>query len=732
MIHFFKLATTYQMKNLKQTNTFRSTILGAIIFLLLGVQPIFSQDGNETECPFFNIESGAQDGVAFALLSSDVDATISGVIANVKIEQTYFNSGDSIIDASYIFPMSTNAAVYGMKMIVNERVITAVIKRKEEAQEIFDTANEAGQTASLLELQRPNVFQMSLANIVPGDTVKIEMVYTELLVPEKGEYQFVFPTIVGPRFTNEGEEWVNQSIQDSFPTAETELNIDLKIIAGMVVNADCKSHDVTFNYEGSTVECSLSTNPAVDFIVDYTLDRGAIETGLLLYEGPEENFFLSMIQPAKPDTDYESPDREYIFIMDVSGSMNGEPLEISKTLITNLLNDLRTTDKFNIMFFAGGNSILFENSRFATLANIDEATSMINSLSSAGSTQLLPALNRALNMSGVDGFSRTFVILSDGYVTVEKEAFQLIRENLNEANFFAFGIGGSVNRFIIEGIAYVGEGEAFVATDNEDAFELAARFGEYIERPALTNIQVDFSGVDVYDVEPISVPDVFAERPIIVYGKYNTPANGRITITGDYDEVEISSVLSFEDYTENMEENIALKYLWARKKIRLMSDYGVGSNENDTISIEEEITLLGLQYSLVTEFTSFVAVDSLSVSTAGETGGENEDNGDDTSSISEWAPERRPDKNYLNLGRNINSEEQLLELSFENIRDLIVGELMLRITDINGRVLQVKDLRYADLENILTLRLDGMSSGIYFVSLVSEDEILDTEKFMIF
>ena len=732
MIHFFKLATTYQMKNLKQTNTFRSTILGAIIFLLLGVQPIFSQDGNETECPFFNIESGTQDGVAFALLSSDVDATISGVIANVKIEQTYFNSGDSIIDASYIFPMSTNAAVYGMKMIVNERVITAVIKRKEEAQEIFDTANEAGQTASLLELQRPNVFQMSLANIVPGDTVKIEMVYTELLVPEKGEYQFVFPTIVGPRFTNEGEEWVNQSIQDSFPTAETELNIDLKIIAGMVVNADCKSHDVTFNYEGSTVECSLSTNPAVDFIVDYTLDRGAIETGLLLYEGPEENFFLSMIQPAKPDTDYESPDREYIFIMDVSGSMNGEPLEISKTLITNLLNDLRTTDKFNIMFFAGGNSILFENSRFATLANIDEATSMINSLSSAGSTQLLPALNRALNMSGVDGFSRTFVILSDGYVTVEKEAFQLIRENLNEANFFAFGIGGSVNRFIIEGIAYVGEGEAFVATDNEDAFELAARFGEYIERPALTNIQVDFSGVDVYDVEPISVPDVFAERPIIVYGKYNTPANGRITITGDYDEGEISSVLSFEDYTENMEENIALKYLWARKKIRLMSDYGVGSNENDTISIEEEITLLGLQYSLVTEFTSFVAVDSLSVSTAGETGGENGDNGDDTSSISEWAPDRRPDKNYLNLGRNINSEEQLLELSFENIRDLIVGELMLRITDINGRVLQVKDLRYADLENILTLRLDGMSSGIYFVSLVSEDEILDTEKFMIF
>jgi len=720
------------MKNLKQTNTFRSTILGAIIFLLLGVQPIFSQDGNETECPFFNIESGTQDGVAFALLSSDVDATISGVIANVKIEQTYFNSGDSIIDASYIFPMSTNAAVYGMKMIVNERVITAVIKRKEEAQEIFDTANEAGQTASLLELQRPNVFKMSLANIVPGDTVKIEMVYTELLVPEKGEYQFVFPTIVGPRFTNEGEEWVNQSIQDSFPTAETELNIDLKIIAGMVVNADCKSHDVTFNYEGNTVECSLSTNPAVDFIVDYTLDRGAIETGLLLYEGPEENFFLSMIQPAKPDTDYESPDREYIFIMDVSGSMNGEPLEISKTLITNLLNDLRTTDKFNIMFFAGGNSILFENSRFATLANIDEATSMINSLSSAGSTQLLPALNRALNMSGVDGFSRTFVILSDGYVTVEKEAFQLIRENLNEANFFAFGIGGSVNRFIIEGIAYVGEGEAFVATDNEDAFELAARFGEYIERPALTNIQVDFSGVDVYDVEPISVPDVFAERPIIIYGKYNTLANGRITITGDYDEGEISSVLSFEDYTENMEENIALKYLWARKKIRLMSDYGVGSNENDTISIEEEITLLGLQYSLVTEFTSFVAVDSLSVSTAGETGGENGDNGDDTSSISEWAPDRRPDKNYLNLGRNINSEEQLLELSFENIRDLIVGELMLRITDINGRVLQVKDLRYADLENILTLRLDGMSSGIYFVSLVSEDEILDTEKFMIF
>ena len=358
---------------------------------------LFGQD-DYTECPYFNVFSSDSSGVSFALASTDIDATISGVIANVEVEQLYLNTGDSTVNATYVFPMSTNAAIYSMEMDVNDRTIVAEIRRKDEAQEIFDNADSLGLTASLLEQERPNVFQMSLANIKPGDSLRIRMVYTELMVPTDGVYQFVFPSIVGPRYTTEGESWINQAAQTLYPVSQTDLNINLKINAGMLADAECVSHNTTFEYSGNSAETYLQTNPGADFIVDYSLNRDQIETGLLLYEGEDENFFLSIIQPPRPDLEYDSPEREYIFIMDISGSMKGEPIEVSKQLITDLLNDLNNGDKFNIIVFAGASSVLAPNSLPVTIENIDLAIDMIDNVSAGGGTNLLPAMEQALAM----------------------------------------------------------------------------------------------------------------------------------------------------------------------------------------------------------------------------------------------------------------------------------------------------------------------------------------------
>jgi Ca-activated chloride channel family protein len=210
-----------------------------LLFSLLFISPevAFCQDNDVTECPYFNVFSSDTNGVSFALLSTNVEATISGVIANVVVEQTYLNEGDSTLDATYVFPMSSKAAIYGMQMIIDDRTLVAEIRRKAEAQEIFENANEEGLTAALLEQNRPNVFQMSIANIASGDSIKVRMVYTELLVPNSGVYQFVFPNIVGPRYTTNGEPWVYQTIIDSLSTSETSLDINLKIIAGMPLSA---------------------------------------------------------------------------------------------------------------------------------------------------------------------------------------------------------------------------------------------------------------------------------------------------------------------------------------------------------------------------------------------------------------------------------------------------------------------------------------------------------------
>lgn len=717
------------MKTKKQLIQLKRIFLAALILFLSSTGVVFSQDDDATECPYFNVSSSDSTGVAFSLISTDVDATISGVIANVVVEQTYLNSGDSTIDATYVFPMSSKAAVYAMQMIIDGRTIEAVIKRKDEAQAIFENADSLGLTASLLEQERANVFQMSLANIDPGDSLTVRLVYTELLVPKNGIYQFVFPTIVGPRYTTNGEPWVSQTLQDAFPVSETDLNIDLKINAGMPVVAECTSHDAIFNYIDNSSQTSLATNPGDDFIVDYTLTRNQISTGMLLYEGEDEHFFLSMIQPAKPDIPFESPPREYIFIMDVSGSMLGTPIEISKELITNLLMDLDYEDKFNILFFSYGSAVLSTNSLAVTDDNIALAIEMIDNLETGGVTELLPAMERALSMEGTENFSRSFVVLTDGLVTVEKEAFDLIRQNLNEANFFSFGIGSPINRLIIEGIAYVGEGEPFIVSNFNDAGEAAETFKEYIERPVLTNIEASFEGIDVYDLEPLTIPDVFAERPIIIYGKYNGSAEGNITITGDYAGGTISSTLYFSDYTDNMEDNIALKYLWARKRIKLMSDYGIASNETDTLSIEEEITQLGLKYSLVTDYTSFVAVDSNAVTNTNVTN-DDSSGGGDLVYVDGFNSSSNTNKEIIKIIGSVTNAEALLRLQLENFDSYNYEDLSIQITTVDGRAITNYNLNSSDVENIIIIPMTQLPSGIYLVSLVANNQILDTEKML--
>jgi len=717
------------MKPASQLFKFQRCILIFSSLFLFITNVAFAQDTDATDCPYFSISSTDSTGVVFSLASTSIDATVSGVIANVVVEQLYLNTGDSIVDATYVFPMSTNAAIYGMEMDVNDRTIVAEIRRKAEAEAIFESADSSGLTASLLEQERPNVFQMSLANINPGDSITIRMVYTELLVPTGGIYQFVFPSIVGPRFTTNGEPWVNTVSQNSLPLSETELNVNLKINSGMPVSAECTSHVADFDNQGNSTETSITTNPGDDFIVNYSLDDDQIETGLLLYEDVDENFFLSMIQPAKHDVPFESPPREYIFIMDVSGSMSGEPIEVSKNMITNLLNDLNSDDKFNIIFFAGGSQILSPNALPVTNANIDMAIDMINNQSGGGGTQILPAMQQALDMQGTEDFSRTFIILTDGFVTVEKETYELIRENLNEANFFSFGIGSSVNREIIEGIAYVGEGESFVVTDDDDANEMAETFKSYVENPVLTNIEALFDGIEVYDVEPLTVPDVFAERPIIIYGKYISPAEGSVTIVGDYASGMVQSSLDFSDYTADSDENVALKYLWARKRIKLMGDYGIASNESDTISIEEEITLLGLKYSLITEFTSFVAVDSNAVTTTSENPGG--DNGGGTTVDVNDNASSNSGKDVIKVMGTIIGSNRLLRLKVENLSSYEMDDLTVQITNVDGHTFTYYNLKQTSEEDIVTIPLGDLGGGFYFVSLLSKSEILDTEKFVI-
>lgn len=585
-----------------------------------------SQD--KTLSPYFFVKSDDPSLDRLPLKSTSANVRISGVIADITVTQVYENEGKRPLEAIYVFPASTRAAVYGMKMTIGERVINARIDKREGARQQYEDAKQQGRSASLLEQQRPNVFQMNVANIMPGDVINVELSYTELLVPTERIYEFVYPTVVGPRYSNQpaggapsSEAWIENPYLHQGESPDYTFDIDVNIATGVPVRElVCASHKVKVHYSAPSA-ATVILDPSEkqggnrDYVLKYRLDGASIQSGLLLHEGENENFFLLMLEPPTRVTASAIPAREYIFIVDVSGSMHGFPLDISKKLLADLIGNLTPSDRFNVLLFAGGNSVLSEESLPATPENVSRAISLIEREQGGGGTELLPALKRALALPRAERCSRTVIIATDGYVSVEKESFDIIRKNLGNANTFAFGIGSSVNRYIIEGMARAGMGEPFIVTRPEEAPARAQAFRTMIRSPVLTGISVDFAGFDTYDVEPPAIPDVLAERPVIIFGKWRGRPRGRITLSGISGDRPYSDAIDVRTATPE-ETNSALRYLWARHRIASLSDDNLLEPNDERI---QQVTTLGLTYNLLTAYTSFVAIDTKIRNKDGET-----------------------------------------------------------------------------------------------------------------
>ena len=607
------------------------TLLGSLPILLIAAGTMIAaslqfdtekkSDPDKTLSPYFFVKSDTPGIDQLPLKATSAEVNIAGVIADVTVFQEYANEGKNPIEAIYVFPASTRAAVYSMKMTIGERTIVAKISEREQARKDYEEAKQQGKSASLLEQDRPNVFQMNVANIMPGDRIKVELNYTELLIPEDGVYEFVYPTVVGPRYSNQPavtapprEQWISNPYTHEGEKPLYDFDLKCALNAGMPVSdVICTSHKTDIKFD-SPQDAIIRLLPEEkqggnrDFILRYRLAGDKIQSGVLLYPGKDENFFLAMIQPPKQVRLSVVPPREYVFIVDVSGSMHGFPLDVSKKLLRDLIGNLRPTDRFNVLLFAGASNLFSETSVSANEENIKKAINFIDRQQGGGGTELLPALKRALSLTGTEGFARSFVIATDGYVDVEKQAFDLIRNNMNKANFFAFGIGSSVNRHIIEGMAHAGMGMPFVITKPGEAESTAQKFRKYIQNPVLTHIAVSYDKFDAYDVEPLSVPDVFSERPVLIFGKYRGTPSGSIVLKGTNGEGKYETSLQVNTVKAS-EDNVALRYLWARERIRTLSDYastGYGGNDE----YKPEIIELGLKYNLLTSYTSFLAIDN--------------------------------------------------------------------------------------------------------------------------
>jgi Ca-activated chloride channel homolog len=606
----------------------RSLILTLVVGALIPLQAAAQSDrapADKTLSPYFFVEGGDPDIDRLPLKETRVDVAVVGVIADVTVRQIYENRGQRPLHARYIFPASTRAAVSGMTMTVGDVRIVAKIKEREQAKTEFESAKKEGKSASLLEQSRPNVFSMSVANVLPGDTISVELKYTELLVPTDGLYEFVYPTVVGPRYSETrasgaqpGDEFVKTPYTRQGVAPKSEFHLAGVISTGVPFQELASpSHQLMVRTNGpGRAELQLADAERLggnrDFILRYRLAGQKIGAGLLLYQGRDpstalgasENFFLLMAEPPQAVVRDEIPPRDYVFVVDVSGSMYGFPLDTAKKLLGDLVNVLRPTDTFNVVVFADGFEILSPASLPATRPNLTRALQFIGRKDGGGGTRLLAGLTRAVELPRQPGLSRSIVVLTDGYIDAEADVFDYVRNQLDDANFFAFGIGSSVNRFLIEGIARAGLGEPFIVTEPGEAAEAATQFRRYIETPVLTDIEVNFAGFDVYDVEPAKIPDLFASRPIVVFGKWRGRVGGSIEISGKTGRGAYQTSIAVTPQSADP-SHAALRHLWARTRIADLSDFGPATPDETRVA---QITSLGLTYGLLTKYTSFIAV----------------------------------------------------------------------------------------------------------------------------
>ena len=547
------------------------------------------------------------------LKTTAVRTDISGFLARVNVRQEFENSFSEPIEAVYVFPLSQNGAVDSMTMMVGSRVISGKIMKKEEARQAYETAKGEGKTASLLDQERANIFTQSVANIMPGERIIIEISYVETLKYEDGAYEFVFPMTVAPRYNPAS---VKDSEKIAPPVTATrpghDISVEVNLNAGVPVEAiRSSSHEIDqINMAPNAAKINLRSGkviPNKDFILRYDVTGKRIEDALLAHRDARGGFFTLMLQPPDKIATEDRTPKEIVFVLDTSGSMEGFPIEKAKEAMKLSLDGLYPEDTFNIIAFAGDTAILFDKPVPATRANLDAAQRFIEGQHGDGGTEMMKAVKAALDPSDSREHLRIVCFMTDGEVGNEDEIVAEVKRH-PKARVFSFGIGSSVNRSLLDRIAQEGRGEAEYVGLEDDGSKAAKRFYERVRTPLLTDLSIDWNGMPVADIYPNRISDLFSAKPVIVHGRYTKGASGTIKLKGKVAGQPYERSINV-NLPESELANDVLATLWARTRVDEIASQRLDADAEKAAELDKQITDLGLEFKLLTQFTSFVAVE---------------------------------------------------------------------------------------------------------------------------
>ncbi|TAG93870.1 MULTISPECIES: VIT domain-containing protein [unclassified Microcoleus] len=616
----------------------------------------------------------------FTLKHTEVTAKIAGNISRVEVVQKFENPFPESLEAVYVFPLPDEAAVDDMEIKIGDRIIKANIKRRDEALEIYQKAREQGRTAGLLEQERDNIFTQSLANIKPGEKIEVTIRYTESLKFAGGDYEFVFPTVVGPRYisgnltppnpplarvgnssespgardgnntlspplarggdalspplarggqggVNTDADRINSPLLPPGTRSGRDIAVSVEIDAGVAIgDVRSTSHQITTERSGNLVRVQLAnydTIPNKDLILRYRVSGENTRATVLSQADQRGGHFATYLIPALNYKTNEIVPKDVVFLMDTSGSQQGEPLAKSKELMRRFIQGLNPKDTFTIIDFANTAQALSATPLANTAQNRQSAINYIDRLQANGGTELLNGIQAVMKFPAAPTERlRSIVLITDGYIGNEKEVLALVQQSIKPGNrLYSFGVGSSVNRFLLNRLAQVGRGTSQVIRQDEPSAEAAEKFFRQINSPVLTNIEISWEGMgEKPEIYPIAPPDLFTSQPLVLFGKKSDRTNGQLRIRGTqaggkaYEQIlPVNFAQSGGRQRESTSAaaivtdfgNPAVAQLWGRSRIKDLMNQMFGG---ETPSLVEAVTNTALAYRLLSEYTAFVAV----------------------------------------------------------------------------------------------------------------------------
>lgn len=549
---------------------------------------------------------------------TSVTADVAGMGARVSVRQTFVNPSSTPIEAVYTFPLPHDAAVDQMKIKIGDRTIDGTIMRRAQAKAVYDRAKANGQTAALLDQETDNVFTQSVANIMPGRRITVEISYVQLVKFDEGEFEFTYPMVVGPRFLGAGTKNPEKLSPPTLPPgvrSGATIDLTLNLHGSPIQDFHSVLHQVrTSRVDADTVQVALAKRdeiPNRDFIFRYrTASKDVQESTFTTWdEKTGGHFALVLAPPPRLDASLRTP-KEMIFVIDQSGSQQGFPIDKSKELSLALLATMTPQDTFNVMGFSNEVNPLWPGPVPNTPENRKEAIEFIKGLQADGGTELEKAVVAALSPSSDPERVRIVLFNTDGFAGQESVILKNVQQFRRNSRLYTFGIGNSVNRGLIDAMSEEGRGASEVVTLAEGAEAAKNRFAKRLETPLLVNVEAKFEGTQVTGVTPGHLPDVFSTKPVVVYGRYSQPGKTRLTLTGISGGRPWRRVVDV-DLPKGKGDGSSVSSLWARTRIAEMKSQGYTAKAmGQKAENEEAITKLALDYRIMSEYTSFVAVDS--------------------------------------------------------------------------------------------------------------------------